>query len=177
MAEAALWKRDRERAKQLRDRMQDESQRLGNKLGLVWVAAGLSLLTGLVVAVRMYETHPPGARTTRMGRRIGPGRWARADRLFALPDVDELPDADVVTLERAIVAGHSMGSWTARRVAADPEDAHAVEGNVRVSGPEPQASADRLLRNRRHGRVRGRPEPGKILGAFLGYSARGLREE
>ena len=30
----------------------------------VWVAAGLSLLSGLVVAVRMYETHPPGARTT-----------------------------------------------------------------------------------------------------------------
>lgn len=28
------------------------------------VAAGLSLLSGLVVAVRMYETHPPGARTT-----------------------------------------------------------------------------------------------------------------
>jgi DNA-binding CsgD family transcriptional regulator len=47
MAEAALWKRDRERAKQLRDRMQDESQRLGNKLGLVWVAAGDGLIARL----------------------------------------------------------------------------------------------------------------------------------
>jgi hypothetical protein len=54
---------------------------------------------------------------------------------------------------------------------------YALEGNVRISGPEPQAAADRLLCNRRHGRVRGCPEPRKILGAFLGYSARCLREE
>ena len=31
----------------------------------VWVAAALSLLSGLTVAVRMYETHPPAPRTPR----------------------------------------------------------------------------------------------------------------
>ena len=47
MAEAALWKRDRERAKELRDRMHDESLRLGNRLGLVWVGAGDGLIARL----------------------------------------------------------------------------------------------------------------------------------
>ncbi|HYC50931.1 MAG TPA: AAA family ATPase, partial [Gemmatimonadaceae bacterium] len=46
-AEAALWKRDRDRAKELRDRMHDESQRLGNRLGLVWVGAGDGLIARL----------------------------------------------------------------------------------------------------------------------------------
>jgi DNA-binding CsgD family transcriptional regulator len=46
-AEAAFWKRDRERAKQLRDRMYEESERLGNRLGLVWVRAGDGLIARL----------------------------------------------------------------------------------------------------------------------------------
>ena len=33
----------------------------------VWVAVAVSVLSGLVVAVRMYETHPPAARAVREG--------------------------------------------------------------------------------------------------------------
>lgn len=46
-AEAALWKRDTVRAKQLRDRMEEESKRLGNRLGLVWARAGDGLVARL----------------------------------------------------------------------------------------------------------------------------------
>ncbi len=46
-AEAAFWKRDGERAMHLRQRMQDESERLGNRLGLVWAGAGDGLIARL----------------------------------------------------------------------------------------------------------------------------------
>jgi DNA-binding CsgD family transcriptional regulator/tetratricopeptide (TPR) repeat protein len=46
-AEAAFWKRDRERATELNDRMREESQRLGNRLGLVWAGAGEGLIARL----------------------------------------------------------------------------------------------------------------------------------
>src|SRR5205085_1157845 len=39
-AEAAFYKRDIERARALRDRMEVECTRMGHRLGLVWVAAG-----------------------------------------------------------------------------------------------------------------------------------------
>lgn len=46
-AEAALWGRDRARAKQLRDRLLEESTRLDNRLGLVWVGAADGLIARL----------------------------------------------------------------------------------------------------------------------------------
>ena len=47
LAEAALWSRHRARAKELRDRLLDESTRLGNRLGVVWVGAGDGLIARL----------------------------------------------------------------------------------------------------------------------------------
>jgi MFS family permease len=40
----------------------------------IWSVAALTALSGLVVAFRMYETHP-----ARRGRTMGPTRFARAD--------------------------------------------------------------------------------------------------
>jgi len=36
---------------------------LAGLVAAVWVVAALTAASGLVVAVRMYETHPPAART------------------------------------------------------------------------------------------------------------------
>ena len=47
-AEAAFWKRDVERARQLRDRMREDCERMGHRLGLVWVDAG----DGLIARIR-----------------------------------------------------------------------------------------------------------------------------
>jgi DNA-binding CsgD family transcriptional regulator/tetratricopeptide (TPR) repeat protein len=46
-AEAAFWKRDAAKAKLLRDRLHDECERQGNRLGLIWAAAGDALLARL----------------------------------------------------------------------------------------------------------------------------------
>jgi len=46
-AEAAFWKRDVARAEALRKRMKDECERMGHKLGLVWVAAGDGIIARL----------------------------------------------------------------------------------------------------------------------------------
>jgi DNA-binding CsgD family transcriptional regulator/Tfp pilus assembly protein PilF len=46
-AEAAFYKRDVETGRALRDRMQREAERLGHKLGLVWVRAGDGLIARL----------------------------------------------------------------------------------------------------------------------------------
>ena len=45
--EAAFWKRDIVRAQHLRDRMREDCERMGNRLGLVWVAAGDGLIARL----------------------------------------------------------------------------------------------------------------------------------
>jgi DNA-binding CsgD family transcriptional regulator len=46
-AEAAFWKRDVEKARALRDRLRDEAERQGNRLGQIWVAAGDALIARL----------------------------------------------------------------------------------------------------------------------------------
>ena len=46
-AEAAFWKRDVEKARALMDRLRAESERQGNRLGLIWVAAGDALISRL----------------------------------------------------------------------------------------------------------------------------------
>jgi DNA-binding CsgD family transcriptional regulator/tetratricopeptide (TPR) repeat protein len=46
-AEAAFWKRDLARAQQLRDRMKEDCERMGHRLGLVWVDAGDALIARL----------------------------------------------------------------------------------------------------------------------------------
>ncbi|HMC54787.1 MAG TPA: AAA family ATPase [Gemmatimonadaceae bacterium] len=46
-AEAAFWKRDMEVAIALRDRMKEECERMGHRLGLVWVAAGDGIIARL----------------------------------------------------------------------------------------------------------------------------------
>ncbi|HEU4995449.1 MAG TPA: AAA family ATPase [Gemmatimonadaceae bacterium] len=46
-AEAAFWVRDTAKADALRTRMRDECQRMGHKLGLVWVAAGEGIIARL----------------------------------------------------------------------------------------------------------------------------------
>jgi ATP/maltotriose-dependent transcriptional regulator MalT len=46
-AEAAFWKRDVQLAESLRNRMRVDSQRMGHRLGLVWVAAGDGLIARL----------------------------------------------------------------------------------------------------------------------------------
>jgi DNA-binding CsgD family transcriptional regulator len=46
-AEAAFWKRDVLRAQQLRERMKEDSERMGHRLGLVWVTAGDGLIARL----------------------------------------------------------------------------------------------------------------------------------
>jgi DNA-binding CsgD family transcriptional regulator len=46
-AEAAFWKRDVELATALRNRMKDECERMGHRLGLVWVAAGDGIIARL----------------------------------------------------------------------------------------------------------------------------------
>jgi DNA-binding NarL/FixJ family response regulator len=46
-AEAAFWKRDVARAQRLRDRMREDCERLGHRLGLVWVAAGDGIIARL----------------------------------------------------------------------------------------------------------------------------------
>ena len=58
-AEAALWKRDTQLAKRLRDRMEDEADRLGNRLGRFWVKAGDGLLA------RLKEDYPRAAELLR----------------------------------------------------------------------------------------------------------------
>jgi DNA-binding CsgD family transcriptional regulator len=58
-AEAAFWKRDRDRARQLRDRMLEESKRLGNRLGLVWAGAGEGLIA------RLNDDYPRAAELLR----------------------------------------------------------------------------------------------------------------
>ncbi len=55
-AEAAFWKRDVEKARALRDRMHEECERLGNRLGLIWVAAGDALIA------RLQEDYAKSAR-------------------------------------------------------------------------------------------------------------------
>jgi DNA-binding NarL/FixJ family response regulator len=45
--EAAFWKRDVARAQRLRDRMREDCERLGHRLGLVWVAAGDGIIARL----------------------------------------------------------------------------------------------------------------------------------
>jgi DNA-binding CsgD family transcriptional regulator len=59
IAEAAFWKRDVERAKKLRDRMEEECKRQGNQLGLIWVAAGDALIA------RLQENYPKAAELLR----------------------------------------------------------------------------------------------------------------
>jgi DNA-binding CsgD family transcriptional regulator len=58
-AEAAFWKRDVQKARALRDRMHEECERLGNRLGLIWVAAGDALIARLqddnATAVRILK--------------------------------------------------------------------------------------------------------------------------
>lgn len=46
-AEAAFWKRDIAKAQLLRDRMREECERLGNRLGLIWVGVGDALIARL----------------------------------------------------------------------------------------------------------------------------------
>ena len=46
-AEAAFWKRDVPRAQRLRDRMREDCERLGHRLGLVWVSAGDGIIARL----------------------------------------------------------------------------------------------------------------------------------
>jgi DNA-binding CsgD family transcriptional regulator len=46
-AEAAFWKRDMDRAAALRNRMKEECERMGHRLGLVWVAAGDGIIARL----------------------------------------------------------------------------------------------------------------------------------
>ena len=46
-AEAAFWKRDVTKAEALRQRMKNECERMGHKLGLVWVAAGDGIIARL----------------------------------------------------------------------------------------------------------------------------------
>jgi len=46
-AEAAFWKRDVAKAEALRARMKDECERMGHRLGLVWVAAGDGIIARL----------------------------------------------------------------------------------------------------------------------------------
>lgn len=51
-AEAAFWKRDLQRAQQLRDRMYEDCERMGHRLGLVWVNAGDGIIA------RLREDYP-----------------------------------------------------------------------------------------------------------------------
>jgi DNA-binding CsgD family transcriptional regulator len=54
--EAAFWKRDAFRAQHLRDRMREDCERMGNRLGLVWVAAGDGIIA------RLREDYPQAAK-------------------------------------------------------------------------------------------------------------------
>jgi DNA-binding NarL/FixJ family response regulator/Tfp pilus assembly protein PilF len=47
IAEAAFWKRDVEKAQALRNRMREDCERMGHRLGLVWVAAGDGIIARL----------------------------------------------------------------------------------------------------------------------------------
>jgi DNA-binding CsgD family transcriptional regulator len=58
-AEAAFWKRDVERAQRLRNRMQEDCERMGHRLGLVWVAAGDGIIA------RLREDYPKAAELLR----------------------------------------------------------------------------------------------------------------
>lgn len=58
-AEAAFWKRDVAKAEALRKRMKDECERMGHKLGLVWVAAGDGIIA------RLHEDYEQSAQLLR----------------------------------------------------------------------------------------------------------------
>lgn len=47
IAEAAFWKRDVQKAQALRNRMREDCERMGHRLGLVWVAAGDGIIARL----------------------------------------------------------------------------------------------------------------------------------
>jgi DNA-binding CsgD family transcriptional regulator len=58
-AEAAFWKRDVALAEALRKRMQEECERMGHRLGLVWVAAGDGIIA------RLHEDYAKSAELLR----------------------------------------------------------------------------------------------------------------
>jgi DNA-binding CsgD family transcriptional regulator/tetratricopeptide (TPR) repeat protein len=92
MAQAAMWMGDVERAEQLRDRLQRESERIGHRLGLAWAQAGAGLIARLggdyarakdliAPAIEQLESIPWVYDAARLRR------WY-ADVLMRLGDVD-----------------------------------------------------------------------------------------
>lgn len=171
-AEAALWKQDRARARRLLDRMREESTRLGNRLGLVWVQAGEGLVARLNddfaaaeqlirKAIEELEQVPWMYDAARLRR------WL-ADVLFRLGD----HDGAVRELRRSHDACARMGARVELDLARDMMKQHGLRLPARETATAGRRVARLTDRENDIARLVAERKSNKEIAKVLGISAR-----